>query len=312
MKYVIGTMDKKHYLWQVLVQINNFRKMGIEQDTHYVIGCFNENPSDELIKLVQSESLNCHITVYNDDRIDDTKKNYSSTLRLYLLERYFTDFPEMQEETFMYLDPDVIFTRPYDWSKFEEGDTWYVSNTASYLSSKYIKSKGEELFYKMCEIVGIEPELVEAQDRNCGGAQYIMKNVTPEFWEKCEIDSENLYNFMKATESKYNPQHPIQTWTADMWAVLWNALLFDRKVEVAEEMDFCWASDRMEKWDNKIIFHNAGVVGNGIIRGKKHFSKGLYQVSPFNQEIECDSENASFKYLTEVRETEKNFKDLVF
>ena len=96
-----------------------------------------------------------------------------------------------------------------------------------------------------------------------------------------------------------------------MWAVLWNGIM-QTEVKIAEEMDFCWASDKIQKWHNKIIFHDAGVVGQGIIGGKKHFSKGQYQRSPFGIEIECDEENASYMYLKEIRETEKNFPKLLF
>lgn len=305
MKYVIGTDDKNYYLWQVLVQINNFRKLGIEQDAYFVVMCHNNKPSQNLIRLINDPDLKCHFEVYNDDR---QGLRYSSTLRLRGLINFWENHPEFENETFMYLDPDVIFTRPYDWSEFEKGDTWYVSNTASYLSSKYIKSKSEKLFHEMCEIVGIKPELVEAQDANCGGAQYIMKNVPIDFWEKVEYDSEMLFRHMKDTESIYNPQHPIQSWTADMWAVLWNALVYKREVKVVPEMEFCWASDKMPKWEKCLIFHDAGVAKeNGF-----NFNKGSHQVSPFNKEIQVNESSASFNYLKEIRETEKNFKRLIF
>ena len=308
MKYLIATLDKKHYLWQVLVQINNFRKLGIEQDAHFVISCTHENPSDELMKLVLDESLKCTIAVYEDGR--PIGRNYPSTVRLDGLKNHFQNFPEMQKETFMYIDPDVIFTKSYDWSHLEKGNKWYVSDTRSYIDSGYIKSKSPELFQKMCDIVGISPELVESRDAHAGGAQYIMKNVTAAFWEKCEIDSENLYKLMKSTEHIYHPEHPIQSWTADMWAVLWNGWL-QTEVEIADDMDFCWASDRAEKWDRKIIFHNAGVI-NPVIGNEKYFAKGIYQISPFNKNIEVNENNASYKYLQEIKETEKNFPNLIF
>lgn len=305
MKYLIGTDDSKFYLWQVLVQINNFRKMGIEQDTYYVIVCKTNTPSEELIRIVNDPTLKCHFEVYIDDRM---AMRYSSTLRLRGIKHFVDNNPWFEKETFMYLDPDVIFTKPFDWSEFEKGDTWYVSDTKSYLDTVYIKSKSEKLFHEMCDIVGVDPAIIEAQDPHCGGAQYIMKNVPYDFWHKTEIDSENLFNHMRSTETIYHPEHPIQTWTADMWAVLWNALFFERKVEIADELDFCWASDPMEKWNRKIIFHDAGVVHQDGMR----FAKGAYQVSPFNKEIQVSETSASFNYVKEIRETEINFPQLLF
>lgn len=306
MKYLIATTDTKFYLWQVLVQINNFRKLGIEQDAYFVIGVVEgAELSDELMKMISDPSLKCHIEVYTDDR---QGMRYASTLRLRIIQHFVANNPWFEKETFMYLDPDVIFTKPYDWSELEKGDTWYVSNTKSYLDTKYIKSKSEILFHEMCEIVGIDPAIVEAQDPNCGGAQYIMKNVPLEFWERVELDSEKLYTHMKNTESIYNPEHPIQSWTADMWAVLWDALVFGREVKIAPEMEFCWASDKMPKWESRIIFHNAGVAKEDGF----NFSKSSYQISPFNQNIQVNELSASFNYLKEIKETEQNFRRLIF
>jgi hypothetical protein len=309
MKYLIATLDKPHYLWQVLVQINNFRKLGIEQDAHFVISCTHENPSDELMKIVLDDSLKCTISLYEDSR--PIGRNYPVTVRHSILKTHFECFPEWEKETFMLIDPDVIFTKTPDWSHLEQGDKWYFSNTISYLHSPYIKSKSEQLFHEMCEIVGISPEFVEANDKNAGGAQYVMKNVTAKFWEKCEIDSENLYNHMKSTESIYHPEFPIQSWTADMWAILWNSFL-QAEVEIPEDMTFCWASDAMEFWNKRVIFHNAGVTGDGIVGIEKRFAKGLYQKSPFNKTIDVSETSASYMYLQEVRETEKNFPNLIF
>lgn len=305
MKYLIGTDDKPFYLWQMLVQINNFRKLGIEQDAYFVIVCHNNKPSPELLNIINDPDLKCHFEVYDDDR---KAMRYSSTLRLRGIKYFWLNNEWFEKETFMYLDPDVVFTIPFDWSKHEKGDTWYVSDTKSYLDTKYVKSKSEKLFHEMCNIVGVTPEQVEAQDPHCGGAQYIMKNVPYEFWDKVEIDSENLFNHMKSTETIYHPQHPIQSWTADMWAVLWNALFFERKVEISPDMNFCWASDSMKRWEERVIFHDAGVVKEDGVR----FCKVTHQRSPFNKELKVSDTSASFNYVKEIRETEKTFPHLLF
>ena len=44
MKILIATFDHNYYLWQVLVQINNFMKYGYDADTVYVVSSSNPSP----------------------------------------------------------------------------------------------------------------------------------------------------------------------------------------------------------------------------------------------------------------------------
>jgi hypothetical protein len=43
----------------------------------------------------------------------------------------------------------------------------------------------------MCEIVGIDTIIPKLMNSNSGGAQYILKNIDWQYWEKVELDSEN-------------------------------------------------------------------------------------------------------------------------
>ena len=72
-----------------------------------------------------------------------------SSLRPHILEKFYKEHPEFEKETVFYTDPDVVFTKQFDFSKFEQDNIWYVSDTISYLDSKYIKSKSEKLFNEM-------------------------------------------------------------------------------------------------------------------------------------------------------------------
>jgi hypothetical protein len=187
-------------------------------------------------------------------------------------------------------------------------NVWYLSDTRSYLNSAYIKSKGEELFIEMCNIVKILPEIVQNNDNYAGGAQLLIKNTNVDFWEKVENDSEDLYKFMKTTEYKYNPNYPIQSWTAEMWATLWNAWLWGNETKIYDDFNFSCATDNIEKWNITNIYHNAGAV----IDDGTYFLKTKYQLSPFNKIIECSNKYCSFNYLKEVRDTEINFKHIIF
>jgi len=305
MKYLIALPDSNYFLWQMLVQINNFKKLGLDGDVIYVVGKRTMQKSNVLTDIISKNKTKCTIYVFQDEREDG---QYSSTLRPHILAKFFEVYPNAEKETFFYLDPDVIFTKKMKLGDLERGNTWYLSDTRSYISSEYIKSKGELLFIEMCNIVGIDPHVVEGNDDSAGGAQYIMKNVTADFWLKVEKDSEALFNHMVKTSSRYNPEHPIQAWTADMWAVLWNAWYFGHTTKISKKLDFCWATDVVDKWKKTSIYHNAGaVIDNGY-----YFLKTQHQISPFNKELKCSDEYCSYNYVKEIKETEMEFSNILF
>lgn len=304
MKYVIAVPDKEYYLWQVLVQINNFRKYDIEKDAIYVFAIFNNRPSKVLESFITSKELKSKFYIIPDRR---PEKAYSCSLRSHIMAEFYRRC-NVPNEPIFFTDPDVIFTRKPNFSQFENDEKWYLSNTRSYTGVDYIKSKSPDLFLQMCKIVGISPEVVERNDANSGGAQYIMKNLTSEYWNKCYEDGERLYRMMKRTSAMYSPKSPIQAWTADMWAVLWNGWYFNHDIEVTPRLDFAWANHKQNSWDKYEVFHNAGVTVND----GKHFSKIHYQLSPFNKETPCEEQSCSFNYVKEIKETEINFPNLIF
>jgi hypothetical protein len=307
MKFLIALPDHTYYLWQMLVQINNFRKLGYEQDIIYVIGITQPQQSYALNRMINNGNFKCKIYVYRDDRVD---YSYSPSTTANILKKLFIDYPEYEKESFFYIDPDVIFTKKIKFSDLLNNDIWYLSDTRSYINSKYIKSKGSELFVKMCDVVGIDPKIVEENDENAGGAQCLMKNLTYKYWEKVEKDCIELYRLMKNTEKTYCPEAPIQSWTAEMWSVLWNGWLFGNKTKIIKRFDFSWATDPIEKWEKTNIFHNAGAINeqNG------QFLKTKYQTSPFyDKKIQMMKNSyCSQKYVEEIIETKNNFKNILF
>ena len=305
MKFLIALPDTDYYLWQMLVQMNNLKKHGYDKDTIYVIGKTSRNKSDALTKIIRESNTKCSFFVYNDDRTD---YSYSPSMTANILKKLFRDNPSFTNETFFYIDPDVIFRKKIRFSDLLKNDTWYLSDTTSYINSKYIKSKGDELFVEMCNVVGIEPDVVVGNDANAGGAQCIMKNLTVEYWEKVERDSVELHKLMTSTAHKYNPEAPIQAWTAEMWAVLWNAWLLGHETKIIKRFDFSWATDHISKWGKTNIFHNAGAIND---KDNTYFVKTAHQKFPFGKDLICSDEYCSSKYVEEIRETEKTFENIL-
>lgn len=309
LRYICVQPRLIYYAWQVEVMINNFIKQGINPNNIDILVAWN--PNDDTSKQECIEAFDKLASHYNMVRFffyQDTRKqpiHYISSIRPNILKQHFKAYPELKEEVIFYHDCDICFTKPVDWSKFINDDIWYLSDTNSYINSKYILSKGEDVYNKMCEIVGIDPLIPKVMNSNSGGAQYIMKNIDSEYWEKVEKDCEALYSqitLLNTIKKQENPNHhELQIWCADMWAVLWNAWLRGYETKVVDEMKFSWGTDPISRWDETNIFHNAGVT---CACGGKFYKANYRDSLPYNLNLRIKDETASYKYYQEIKEVE--------
>ena len=308
MEFVIPVPDNRYYLWQMLVQAAHFREMGYEDDAHYLVIYFGQ-PSDILQRIFDSDALGCYIHAYPDTREDH---GYSASMKPWLLGQYFNQFPEQAGRVHNYLDPDVMFTHPMDFTPFEQYDgRWYGSDTRSYTGAQYIREKGEQLFLDLCEIAGVSPDLVLEHDHNSIGAQYFIKDAEADFWFNVERHSVKAYHHMIATRDKYQPeghQYPIQAWCAEMYMQQYQTIKAGFTPIADERLQFHWANHNAADWDERACFHNAGVAAeNG-----RDFCKITWQSSPFRKEITVSPESASSRYVDLIRKTEVMFPDLIW
>lgn len=302
MKHIIATTDRFYFRWQMLVQINNFKKLGILDDVTYVVSV-KYKISDNL-KLIK-ETTGARIITYRDDRDD---KIYSPSIRPHILKKHFKKYPK-EGKMFFYLDPDVIFTKkPIYPTTYYKTNKWILSDTKSYINSKYIIGKSEELFELMCKVVNIKSDLVKRYDNFAGGAQYIIKNSSIEYWDSVEKDSVELYRLMSNTKNKYSPEKPIQSWTACMWGMLWNSWKYGHRTLIDEGLKFSWATDKISNWDKNFIYHNAGVSNE-----KNLFNKCLFSTkNPFNEDLTfVSNKHCSYNYVKEIEDTKKNYSELI-
>ena len=306
LRYICVQPRILYYVWQVEVMINNFLKNGVNPNSIDILVAWN--PNDDTSKLENVEAWNKLASHYNSVRFffyEDTRQqpiHYISSIRPNILKQHFTTYPELKEEAIFYHDCDIVFTKQVDFSKFLNDNTWYLSNTNSYINYDYITSKGFDVYNKMCEIVEIDPLIPKLMNPNSGGAQYIMKNIDSIFWEKVEKDSEQLFyqitqlnNQKKADDPTH---HELQIWCADMWAVLWNGWLRGNETKVVPEMDFSWATDSISRWDQTLIYHSAGVT----CACGRQFYKAKYMTSlPYDIKQEAFKDNVaavSYTHLT--------------
>lgn len=308
LRYVCVQPRLLYYAWQVEVMINNFIKHGINPNNIDILVAWNPN---DLTTSVQANvdawnKLAAHYSSVRFFFYQDTREqpiHYISSVRPNILKQHFKAHPELESEAIFYHDCDIVFTKPPNWNQFLNDKIWYLSNTNSYINSDYILSKGQDVYDKMCEITGMNPLIPKLMNSNSGGAQYILKYIDAEYWEKVEKDSEQLFhqitqlnNQKKAADPSH---HELQIWCADMWAVLWNGWLRGSETKVVPEMDFSWATDPKHRWEETTIFHNAGVTSDGA-----YFYKGIYQNQlPYNIEDKFDEQFCSKLYFNEIKET---------
>jgi hypothetical protein len=290
-----------YYEWHLEVMIHNFRKQGIRDDQMHIVLGLTDMYSPSVRDRLQQKYPTILFELYEDTR---ELRSYLPSIQPHLLKKHFTKHAYLQDSVIFYHDCDVLFTRPVSWEKLLSDDVWYFSDTISYIGSLYIKSKKFNILQEMCDIVGVSPVHVEAEEANSGGGQHIMKNVTSKYWSKVEEDSHKLSQYFEKKSKEYNAEtnyHPIQAWTAGMWSLLWNGWYFGHDIKVVKEMDFCWATDPISRWDEYSIYHNAGVTETT----DKMFYKAQYtKTYPVGLRLEdFRDDRCSYNYTKEILET---------
>ena len=294
MKWISAQPATIYYAWQVEVYINNFIENGIlPNDIHVLFLVDGEIPKE--IQVLQRNYSNIAFHFYNDDRTD---KSYIPSIYFNCVKQHFRAHPELEKETIMFHDSDTILLKPFEETyKLLADKIWYFSDTKSYINYDYIMQKGNDVYQRMLDIVGIDGTIPKICNSQSGGAQHLIKNSTFAFWNKVEMDSIALYKMFCDTEHLYQKKHdgdyPIQKWTAGMWSLLWNAWYFGNEVKISDDLGFCWATDVIEYSKGKQFLHNAGVTD----MGQNLFYKGGYTNSlPYGQSLQISKAYCSYEY----------------
>lgn len=298
MKYICCQPAIDYYTWQVELLINNFTEQGVKpEDIHIVNGHYGYVPTNWMALANKYSKVNFHF--YKDSR---GEYPYIPSIYFHLMKKFLTEFPELSQEVLFLHDCDILFTRPVNFSKFEKDNTFYLSDTNSYINYDYVISKGQKQFEDMCAVVGIEKTIVQLNNQHSGGGQYICKNLIPELFDKTEKDSIELYALLCKNEPYWKPRfkgdYPIQKWTAGMWAFLWNIWYFGNSTVVHKDLDFCMGTDSYKRISEIPIYHNAGITEQ---MKQTHFFKGDYiNKSPIGINLTL-GDNASKWYYEQIK-----------
>jgi hypothetical protein len=291
--------DDQYFLWQNHLYIDSCLEQGFEEEQiHILLYKPSYREANTNWKMLKECHPKINIFLYEDMGVQNYLGIYIPVIRPHILWQHFKKFPELQEKTIIYTDCDILWTSNLNIEKFYNDNNCYISDASSYLNYSYFESKkkdiledkraeaeGEDFLGSLCNIVGIPKKKVVENDNNTGGVQYILKNVDAVFWKKVELDVLNIRTYLLSVNKHFyaNENAGIQSWCADLWAVLWNLWLRDGETKVVPEMEFAWSSDNISKLEKVGILHNAGIVSNyqGDI---PTFYKGNYHKgnSPFD------------------------------
>lgn len=303
LRFVSAQPATLYYAWQVEVMLNNFIQMGINPNNVDIV-CWKQNGviPEEWNKLANGYAA--RFFFYDDTR---ETRHYISSIRPNILKQHWIAQPQLKDSAIFYHDSDIIFTRPIqDWITDEmiSDNVWYGSDTRWYIAHSYIKSKGQDVIDEMCKIMDLPESLIEENELNAIGAQYLMKGIDTHFWSRVESDSENLYKEISELNRKKTVEdpthHALQIWCADMWAVLWGGWRRGYKTQCHPNFEFSWGTSSEDEYFKMNIMHNAGVTdsNSGLFFKAEYMDK-----LPYKEPLKINENTASWHYWNWIQET---------
>ena len=298
MKYICAQPAVKYFAWQIEVLIYSLTNNGVDQKDIHIVNGMKDLQIDSYFSVVQQKYPNVVFEFYKDDR---DYWMYQPSIKPHLMHKHYIKYPELQNETIFFVDSDIALTKPIDFNPMLNDDVWYLSNTNSYLNYDYIISKGRDVLNIMLQTANISEYVIKNNNNNSGGAQYLLKNVDTMFWKEVQNLSERLYinlnEYYSTQPPAKNGDHHLQVWTSEMWAMIWTAWKKGKMTLLHPNLDFCWATDNIEEWDKKSIYHDAGVTCGCQNLFKKH----TYSTKIPDLNLNIDNSKCSFNYYNIIK-----------
>jgi hypothetical protein len=320
--FVSAQPDVPYFIWQIKLYVHNFIEKGIDPSQIHVILSIvhrNEEPSKESLKL-KDFGINVHH--FRDERF---KKSYIPSIKPYLISKWLESNPDYGKIFFLH-DADIIFRELPSFDRLLDDDISYLSDTIGYIGYKYImdccnryeqqhpNSEKGQLIKEMANVIGVDVNVIEENQDNSGGGQYLIKNTTPKLWKKIYEDCTPLYNQMLDYQKRF-PISPgeIQFWTAEMWSLLWNLWLSNHKTKITKEFDFSWATDSIEIYEKRPILHMAGVTDD--LKNSKFYKGEFINVDPIQKIIDeptffdfIENTSSTVKYIDNMKSYIKKYE----
>lgn len=283
MKLLLAQPATLRFQWELEVLVTNIRQF-TEME---IVLLFTEN--DFTVPLWFINRYGCSVFIYEHPHDD-----YVASVRPYLLSKYFKDNPEAQDETYFYIDSDIIFREWIDFATLGFDKKTIVGSTCDkYIGYDYIVNcqQGPVIAAKMAEICGITVDQMKGVPGI--GAHLILDQTSAEFWERCYIDSKEIYTYLTSLDSN------IQEWTSEMWAQQWGWVREGYILKASDELNFCLPTDNIGRWDEVKIMHNAGIT---VDKSYEYFFKGGFiNKTPFGRNFDyVRSDKVGKKYVEAI------------
>lgn len=314
LNFITAQPDVPYFHWQCEIYLSNFLKMGIPSDRIYVLF------SVENGKVLSNEALELkkytpNILSFADNR---DKKHYIPSIKPYLISELLRERPEIGEKMFVH-DSDIIFNFLPDFDRLLSDDIQYLSDTNGYINFDYIMNcdsryskfhtnlENGMLLRDMIDVVGVDASQVKKNNKDSGGAQYLLKNQTWFIWYKMYKNSTVLYDRLKRFHQRYPIDYgEIQFWTAEMWSILWNLWWWGQQTKVTNELKFCWATDTIEKCKTSPILHMAGITED--LKNDNFYKGDFIDINPLDKLREninyfdyINSNSATYHYVESIK-----------
>ena len=304
MKYLIAQPAIRYYTWQLEVCIYSLLNNGVKPEDIHIVSGLQSGKKDPGFDALEHKYKGVGFYYYYDNRKD---RIYPPSIRPHILKKHWRANPELEKETFLYMEADTILLRPIKETKnFKNPKLWLCADTVNYIGHDYIIGRDPRFLSLFSNIIGIDPEVVKQNQENSGGAQYVLKGLTYEYWEKVEKDCVEI--FRKGSElnkeiKDANPEwHELQIWTACMWAHLWNGWLMGYDTKVERALNFTWPANPKKELKSRTFFHNSGVFEDGPLLRKSNYMYDL----PYGLKKNIDASKAGAYYYALVQEVGKN------
>jgi hypothetical protein len=331
LQFITVCPTDKYFTWQVHLWLESLRELNYTSKATVLLFNPKNRPENPVWKELQTLFPEVEFCTYEDDgSVAPFLGMYIPILRLYTMKRYCLDHPEISQKAVFYCDSDIIFMKSFNINHLLDDDVNYLSDTNSYISASYFDSKFKDVIpeklekYKSIDvlnqaasILGINRQICEKNNLHSGGTQYLLKNTNAEFWETIFHKCIPLLTYLRNINKEYyiNENTGLQSWTCDMWLVLWQIWKTGAETKVVPELNFAWSTDPIIKLETYPILHNAGIVsetGNGypaFYKGKYHMgtdpTKDPYLDVVLNNET--SQKYCTWFYATKINEIKNKY-----
>lgn len=333
LRIITAQPNDLYFNWQLRVQLHNLRKYGLSEGYTALI-LYHDRRAGKETFFKEWEKLKMDFPeatfVYYDDAESELARmsqmfNYIPLLRPWMLKQFFKANADYGKEPFLYMDSDVVFTKRPSFERLLEDDICYLSDTRSYIAASYFDSKEKDVLperleaYRKIDVLqdlmkqfDLSRQIAMDNEEGSGGAQYLLKNIDHKFWEDVYAGCMSIKLYFSNINQRFfeGEDKGFQSWCADMWSILYNLWRRGYKTACPPEMDFCWATDPIEKWEKVQIYHDAGATSRnheGAILFHKRESKYINNLgTPFEDDLSAVSDKyCSKNYVREIEEIKK-------